>query len=168
MEKQSRLILVQVDHASGEVLGFAVERIMQHGARNVQLIPTITKKNRPGHILLVDVEAAKEEVIAEFLVKELSVAGYHRIDTTHVFQRVTFAKKKLSIRVNGRVRTFQCEVKLIGDPAKPLSVDVEHDFLVKVQNLVREKLDCQIPLSELRTTIESKLLGPANDVMLEI
>jgi uncharacterized protein (DUF111 family) len=38
MEKQSRLILAQVDHASGEVLGFAVERIMDHGALNVQLI----------------------------------------------------------------------------------------------------------------------------------
>jgi len=168
MEKQSRLILAQVDHASGEVLGFAVERIMECGARNVQLIPTITKKNRPGHILLVDAEAAKEEDIAEFLVKELSVSGYHRIDTTHVFQRVTFAKKKLTIRVNGRVRTFQCEVKLIGDPLKPLSVDVEHDFLVKIQNLVREKLDCQIALSELRTAIESKLLESANEVILEI
>jgi len=168
MEKQSRLILAHVDHVSGEVLGFAVERIMECGARNVQLIPTITKKNRPGHILLVDAEAAKEEDIAEFLVKELSVSGYHRIDTTHVFQRVTFAKKKLTIRVNGRVRIFQCKVKLIGDPLKPLSVDVEHDFLVMIQNLMREKLDCQIALSELRTMIESKLLESANEVILDI
>ncbi|MDA8239433.1 MAG: hypothetical protein M0Z67_03570 [Nitrospiraceae bacterium] len=52
--------------------------------------------------------------------------------------------------------------------SKPLSVDVEHDFLVKVQNLVREKLDCEIALSELRATIESKLPEPANDVILEI
>ena len=48
MEKKSRLILAQVDHLSGELLGFAIGRIMELGAGNVQLIPTITKKTGPG------------------------------------------------------------------------------------------------------------------------
>ena len=168
MEKQSRLILAQVDHASGEVLGFSVEWIMEHGARNVQLIPTITKKNRPGHIILIDVDPAKEDIMAEFLAKELSVTGYHRIETTHVFKQVTFARKNLTVKVNGQIRTFECKVKLIGEPSRPMSVDVEHDFLVEVQNLVREKMGCQISLSDLRTSIESKLLESVNNVTLEI
>lgn len=157
MKKRSSLLLAQVDHASGEVLGFAIERIMERGAHNVQLIPTITKKNRPGSILLIDAEAAKEEAIAEFLVKELKVTGYHRVDTTHIFHRVTYVKKKIRIKTGGKTRTFQCEVKLIGDPAKPISMDIEHDFLVGIHDLVKEQLKCHISLNDLRTMIESKL-----------
>ncbi len=168
MKKKSALLLAQADHVTGEVLGFAVERIMGLGAHNVQLIPTITKKNRPGHIVLIDTMAAKEEVIAEFLIKELKVTGYHRVDTTHIFPRVTYVTKKLTITTQGKTEEFQCEVKLVGDPGQPLCMDVEHDFLVKVQTQVKEKMDCFISLNELRTMIESKLRETDEEVIIEL
>lgn len=158
MEKKSALLLAQVDHASGEVLGFAVERIMERGAHNVQLIPTITKKSRPGHILLIDAAPESHDAIAEFLVRELKVAGYHRIDTTHVLHPVTYAPKKFTVKIREKTMEFQCTVKLVGDPGQPLCMDVEHDFLVGLQNDIRETMDRLIPLDELRTLIESKLL----------
>lgn len=163
--------MAQVDHATGEVLGFAIERIMERGAHNVQLIPTITKKNRPGHILLIDTEAGREAAIADFLVLELKVTGYHRVDTTHVFHRVSYLKKMLKIKTNGRHETFPCEVKLIGDPAEPLSMDVEHDFLIRIQKLIQEKLNSRVPLSELRTMIESRLrqsINSPDDITIEL
>lgn len=168
MEKKSALLLAQADHVTGEVLGFAVERIMGLGAHNVQLIPTITKKNRPGHIVLIDTMAAKEEVIAEFLVKELKVTGYHRVDTTHIFYGVTYAMRKVTIRMMEQAEEFQCEVKLVGDPGQPFCMDVEHDFLVRAQNQVKEKMDCLISINELRTMIESKLRETDEEVTIEI
>jgi uncharacterized protein (DUF111 family) len=90
MEKKSRLILVQVDSVSGEVLSFAIGKLMELGANNVQLVPTITKKNRPGNIIIIDTDADKEKMVADFLAKELKVSGYHRIDTSHVFHKITF------------------------------------------------------------------------------
>ncbi|MCL5024568.1 MAG: DUF111 family protein, partial [Nitrospirae bacterium] len=86
--KESRLLFAQVDHVSGEVTGFAIGKIMEPGANNVRLIPTVTKKNRP---------------------------------------------------------------------AEPLSVDIEHDFLVSVQETLSSSLSYSISLHELRTIIESKL-----------
>ncbi|MCK5418002.1 MAG: DUF111 family protein, partial [Desulfobacterales bacterium] len=65
MQKKSRLIFAQIDHIPGDVLGFAMERLMELGAKNVQLIPTITKKNRPGNIMIIDVDDQNEEVMAE-------------------------------------------------------------------------------------------------------
>ncbi|MFO0754346.1 MAG: nickel insertion protein [Thermodesulfovibrionales bacterium] len=168
MEKKAHLLLAQVDHASGEVLGFAVERIMGLGAHNVQLIPTITKKNRPGHLLLIDTTAAKEEAIAAFLIQELKVTGYHRVDTTHIFYRVAYAARKVTLRMKEKVQEFQCAVKLVGEPGQPLCMDVEHDFLVNVQTQVKEKMNCLISLSELRTMIESKLRESDEEVTIEI
>src|SRR4030067_1144435 len=109
--KEAQLIFAQVDHVSGAVTGFAIGKIMELGANNVQLTPTITKKNRPGNIIIIDSDAEHEGVISRFLASELKVSGYHKINTTHVFQKVSFLKKNLNIKANGGNRSFQFEVK---------------------------------------------------------
>jgi hypothetical protein len=167
MEKKARLLFAQADHVSGEVTGFAIGKIMDLGARNVQLISSITKKNRPGNIIIIDTDDEHEGVISRFLAKELKVSGYHRIDTSHIFQQVTLAQKNLVIRMNGKRRTFRCEIKIIGDPSNPLSIDVEHDVLVKLQKVLRTQKK-ELSLCELRTAIESKLRAFGKEITLEV
>ena len=166
--KESQLLFAQVDHVSGEITGFAIGKIMELGANNVQLIPTLTKKNRPGNIIIIDADAEHEGVISRFLASELKVSGYHKISTTHVFQRVSFLKKNLNIKVNGGTRSFQFEVKIIGEPSEPLSVDIEHDFLVDVQQILNSSLNYSISLNELRNVIESKLKESGDEITVEI
>lgn len=166
--KESRLLFAQVDHVSGEVTGFAIGKIMELGANNVQLIPTITKKNRPGNIIIIDSDVEHEGQIARFLASELKISGYHKINTTHVFQKVSFLKKNLNIKVNGENRSFQFEAKVIGDPAEPLSVDIEHDFLVNVQDILNIHLNYSISLNELRTVIESRLKESSDEITVEV
>lgn len=168
MEKKAILIFSQIDHVSGEVAGFAVERLIELGANNVQLIPTITKKNRPGNIIIIDADAEREEQISNFLAKELKVSGYHRIDTSHVFFNVTFIKKNLNIKANGKKESLQCEIKLIGDPKNPLSIVIDHDFLVKVKQMLNEKASSSISLIELRSMIESRLRESEDEITIEI
>jgi uncharacterized protein (DUF111 family) len=167
MKKKARLLFAQADHVSGEVTGYAVGRIMELGARNVQLISSITKKNRPGHIILIDTDDKHEGVIAGFLARELKISGYHRIDTSHIFQRVTLSQKNLVIRADGKRRTFRCEIKIIGDPSNPLSIDVEHDALVKLQKALKAQKK-ELSLSELKTAIESRLRVPGNEITLDV
>ena len=167
MEKAGRLLFAQTDNTSGELTGFAVGKIMELGAHNVQLMATITKKNRPGNIIIIDTDAEHEGEIALFLARELKVAGYHRIGTSHIFHQVTFVKKNLSITAHGKTESAECVIKLIGDPAKPLSADIEHDVLVGIQGLVKEKLDSSISLHELRTLIEGRL-SAGGDISIKI
>jgi Ni,Fe-hydrogenase maturation factor len=166
--KESQLLFVQIDHVSGEVTGFAVGKLMELGAHNVQLIPTITKKNRPGNIIMVDADVEHEGEIARFLARELKISGYHKISTTHVFQKVSFHKKSLAVSVNGVKRSFPFEIKIIGDLSEPLSVDIEHDFLVHVQETLNTHVNYSISLSELRTIIESKLKEPGDEITVDI
>jgi len=167
MEKKGLLIFAQADNISGEVTGFAMGKIMELGAHNVQLITSITKKNRPGNIIIIDTDARHEGKIAHFLAQELKVSGYHRIDTSHVFHQVTFAKKKLAITAKGKTESVECEIKLIGDPLTPLSVDIEHDVLVRIQRLIKEELDASFSLHELRTLIEARL-REGGEISIEI
>jgi len=167
MKKKARLLFAQADHVSGEVTGFAVGRIMELGAHNVQLISSITKKNRPGNIFIIDTDDKCEKAISQFLIRELKVSGYHRVDTSHIFQPVTLSKTKLIICTNGTRRSVHCEIKVIGDPANPLSIDVEHDALVKLQKVLRaQKKD--LSLSEIKTAVESKLRASREKITLEV
>lgn len=166
--KESRLLFAQIDHVSGEITGFAIGRIMELGAHNVQLIPTITKKNRPGNIIIIDVDAEREDKIAQFLASELKISGYHKINTIHVFQKVSFVKKNLTVTANGGTRSFPFEIKIIGDPSEPLSVDIEHDLLVAIQEILSTSLNYSISLSELRTLIESRLKESGDEITVEI
>jgi uncharacterized protein (DUF111 family) len=167
MKKKACLLFAQADHVSGEVTGFAVGKIMELGARNVQLISSITKKNRPGNIIIIDTEDEHEEAISRFLAKELKISGYHRIETNHIFQQVTFSQKDLVIRTNGKRQRFRCEIKIIGNPSKPLSIDVEHDALVKLQKVLKAQKK-ELSLSDLKTAIESRLRTPGKEITLEV
>lgn len=168
MKKKSKLLFVQVDHIPGEILGFAIGRLMELGANNVQLVPTITKRSRPGNIIVIDIDAKDETDIAEFLARELSVPGYHGIDTNHICQSISYTSKMLNIIVNGVSEKLECKIKRIGDPSRPLSVSVEHDFLVEVKDLLIKKFDRPIPLNELRALIECKIREPGDQIAIEL
>lgn len=167
MEKKAQLIIAQIDHLSGEMLGLAIDRLLEYGASNVQIIPTITKKNRPGNLLIVDAVQEQEEIIAGFLLKELQVTGYHRIETNHVFQRVGIITRQIHARKNNAGTAFSCEVKITGEPSEPLSVAIEHNALVNAQEIIKRDLDCCIALHELRALIESRLRG-SGEIVLEL
>lgn len=168
MEKEARLIFAQIDHVSGEVTGFAIEKIMELGARNVQLIPTITKKNRPGNIMIIDTDNGHEKEIERFLASELKVSGYHRIATSHIFHAVTYKEKDIILRAGGKSKTYRCRVKCIGDVMEPLSLDIEHDFLVEMQRTLKEDFGLCISLYEIRTLIESRLKASGDEISIEL
>lgn len=168
MEKEARIIFAQVDHASGEVTGFAVGKIMELGAYNVQLIPTITKKNRPGNIIIIDVDAEHEERIADFLARELHISGYHRINTSHIFRKVTFVEKTVHFYINGHSLPLLCRFKVVGDESAPLSIEVEHDFLVEAQKVLHRSSESYLSLEELRNKIETSYNASSDEIKIEI
>ena len=76
---QGILVMVQIDHLSGELLGGLSDRLIEKGAQNVQMIPTLSKKSRPAYLLLIDTSQERLPDLEEFLVVELGVTGWHRI-----------------------------------------------------------------------------------------
>lgn len=167
MEKPSSLILAQSDNVTGEMLGRAVGRLMELGARNVQILPGVTKKNRTGNTLLID-PGPNEPDIADFLARELKISGYQRMNTTHVFHEVTFAKRKAVFRKGGRSAKFDCSVKTIGPSSAPLSRDVENDFLIGVQSELMKKFGLDISVSELRWLVEARLDERGGDILIDL
>ncbi len=168
MEKESSLILAQADHLSGEEIGFAIEKLMELGAGSVHVIPTATKKNRTGALLLID-PGENEERVADFLMRELEITGYNRISVTHVFQKVLFKKKRINVVVNGAMESFDCRVKVVGEPGEPLFARAESDFFVDAHKKLNERFGpSSVSLLDLKRAVEPKLNNADDQITVEL
>jgi uncharacterized protein (DUF111 family) len=166
MKKDGMLILAQVDHLTGEELGFAIDQIMRWGARNVHALPGTTKRNRPSCVLLIDIDPDDEAKWARLLAEELSVYGYHRILTSHYCSRCRQQSHTVIIR-KGRTRLeTHIHSKVSGHGTGDCRV--EHADLVRLREQVEQKLKTRVSLSKLRGRLESQIMNGNDQIELDL
>ena len=64
-----------IDDLSPQVLGYAMERLLEKGALDVTLTPLLMKKNRPGTLIRVIARPEDKEELAALLFAETSTLG---------------------------------------------------------------------------------------------
>ncbi len=69
------LLETNIDDMTGEMLGYAVEKLLAEGAADAWLTPVQMKKNRPGVVLSVICAEAQEEALAALILRETSTLG---------------------------------------------------------------------------------------------
>jgi uncharacterized protein (TIGR00299 family) protein len=69
------VIEANIDDSTPEVLGYAMERLMEEGALDVTLTPLLMKKNRPGTLLRVIARTEDREMLAGLVMTETSTLG---------------------------------------------------------------------------------------------
>jgi pyridinium-3,5-bisthiocarboxylic acid mononucleotide nickel chelatase len=75
---ESRVVSVieaNIDDSSPQVLGYALERLMEAGALDASLSPLQMKKNRPGSLLKVIARPQDQETLAQLIFAETSTLG---------------------------------------------------------------------------------------------
>ncbi len=118
-----------LDDVTGEVIGYAVEKVMAAGALDVSVTPVFMKKNRPGHLISVIVEEAKAEEIAHVLMGETGTLGVREIPVRrHIALRTT---KKVTVGFKGK--SFSVSVKSALDhKGRAVSEKVEYEDRRKI------------------------------------
>ena len=64
-----------VDDMSGEVLGYAIDRLLAEGPKDVSIIPAVTKISRPSHIIKVIADQKDATRLSEVLIVETGTLG---------------------------------------------------------------------------------------------
>jgi len=120
-----------LDDVSGEVIGRAVERLMEAGARDVSITPVFMKKNRPGQLISVITDKAKSEHLAELLMEETGTLGVREMPVSrHISRR---ASGTLELEVGGK--KFQVRVKrALTTTVHPQAGKVEYEDLRRISN----------------------------------
>ena len=151
--KEALLFLVQVDHLSGEILGDVVDSFYTAGAKNVQIISSVTKKNRPSCVILIDGSAQSREQIETAIIRELGSSGWHCIDTCHRYTDVSVVTKRITVQTEKMVFTFTARGKMIADDVR--HIRPEYDSCVELKTLLMQKSDLYVPVKELHTALSN-------------
>ncbi len=64
-----------IDDTTGEVLGYAVDKLLLEGAKDVSIIPAYTKKNRPAQIIKVIADQKDVAHLSDVLISETGTLG---------------------------------------------------------------------------------------------
>ncbi len=121
-----------IDDCTGEVLAYAMERLLKAGARDVHFIPVYMKKNRPACELTVICDECKVKELEQIIFQETTTIGIRRIkmersilprETVTVTLKEGEMKAKKCILPDGQVKCYpeyDSAAELAGKSGLPL------------------------------------------------
>jgi len=97
-----------LDDVSGEIIGYTIEKLLNEGAKDVSVIPTVTKKNRPGHLIKVIADKKDTTHLSELLIAETGTLGVR----IHYCQRHLTSREVIAIdlTVLGNKETIKVKI----------------------------------------------------------
>ena len=162
--KEGLLLLVQTDHLNGEALGDLISRFYKEGAKNVQMISTVTKKNRPGHILLIDTTEELADRMEHLIVQECGSSGWHRISTSHRHTDVSVIKKTISVKTENSSFEFTAEAKIIAGNLK--SARPEYDNCILHRRLLAQESGRTLPFRQIYQYMSEVFLSGREELFI--
>ena len=139
-----------LDDVSGEVIGRAVERLMEAGARDVSITPVFMKKNRPGQLISVITDRARSERLAELLMEETGTLGVREMPVSrHISRR---ASGTTELEVGGK--KFQVRVKrTLTTTGHPQGGKAEYEDLRRISN------ETGLSMRELQQIVKTRIIA---------
>ena len=145
--KDGLMFLVQVDHLTGELLGDIIDKFYKAGAKNVQVVSSITKKNRPSYMIFIDGRPETAAAIEYVIVKDCGSSGWHRIGTEHCYTNVSMISRNITVQIGSGSYEYEIQGKVIDDDIN--TVRPEHDSCAALQKFLTDKTGISIPQYQL-------------------
>ena len=100
-------IETNIDDASGEMLGYVMERLFSAGARDVYFTPITMKKNRPAVMLSVIADDTTADVLEDIILRETTTIGLRR---TRMSRRVLDRRIETVATPRGEAKVKVCRI----------------------------------------------------------
>lgn len=167
---EATIWMAQADHLSGEALGAVVPRLFELGAKNAQIVPTITKKNRPGHVIFVDTVADNAvQGIEHFFVRELGITGFHRWKSEHVHTPTERLQQTILVTSGPNSLSVIARLKqLTGLGTDDAYIRIEHDSALEVQKAILDEFGYTISLREIAFLVESSVFRDETEAHIDL
>jgi uncharacterized protein (TIGR00299 family) protein len=97
-----------IDDVTGEILGYAIDKLLSEGAKDVSIIPMFTKKNRPGQIIKVIADQKDAQRLSKVLIDETGTLGVRvYYCERHIINREIYT---VDLQVMGNKETVRLKV----------------------------------------------------------
>jgi len=126
------LIETNIDDVDGEIIGNLIEVLMKEGARDVTIIPGITKKNRPVNIIRVLSDLGNTDALMHKLFKETGTSGI-RINEIN---RITLERNIINMEIIINCSKYNISIKITKDTSNNIiNIKPEFDDLKKIADI---------------------------------
>jgi uncharacterized protein (DUF111 family) len=153
-EDEIAVLETNLDDATGEIIGYTIDKLLSEGAKDVSVVPMFTKKNRPGHIIKVIAEQKDAQHLSQVLIEETGTLGVR----VHFCQRHSITREvcRVDLILMGTKETVG--VKISKDKnGKIIRIKPEYEDLKKLAEKTQTPLR---ELMELATEKAKKNLQP--------
>ena len=142
------IIETNIDDRTGEELGYAMQRIIDNGALDVSLIPTIGKKGRPSNVLKVITNLSKSEFFSDLVMRETGTLGVRVYPMSRFIQMRENLKASITINNNDE----EIDVKVVkSESGEIIQFKPEFDQIIKLSEKYK------INLIELKDDISKQI-----------
>ena len=137
-----------IDDETGEILGYAIDKLLSGGAKDVSIIPMFTKKNRPGQIIKVIADPKDVHHLSKVLIDETGTLGVRvYYCERHIINREIYT---VDLQVMGNKETVRLKV---AKDAKGEVIRIKPEF----EDLKRLAEKTKKPLRELSELAVAKM-----------
>ena len=139
------LLETHIDDMNPQIYEYLIERLLQAGALDVCLTPTIMKKSRPAHILSVVAKVEDLDAIRRLVFKETTTLGIRSSKVTRSVLRREIKEVELPY---GKVR-----VKVSGDKNSVINITPEYEDCKRIA------METGLPLKEIIDLAKRRIPG---------
>ena len=149
--EQVSVLETDVDDVSGEILGNFITQLEKEDILDIQMFPTITKKNRPGHIIKILCYPENAFKLIEKIIHELGTLGVR----FNIINRVCVNRKieRKSIEINNKIYELNYKISIIesDDGMKIVNIKPEYENLKKISK------DTGLPVKKVQLMAQAKM-----------
>jgi uncharacterized protein (TIGR00299 family) protein len=137
-----------VDDISGEIIGQTMEILFERGARDVSVIPVITKKGRPGQIIKVISSPEEVQKLARTLIDETGSLGVRLTSAS----RLILKRETNTTNITVGNKSYDLKIKIARDTSgKIIQMKPEFDDLKRIAQ------ETNLPLRYILAKVLKKL-----------
>ncbi|MFB0563719.1 MAG: nickel pincer cofactor biosynthesis protein LarC [Candidatus Lokiarchaeia archaeon] len=137
-----------VDDVSGEIIGQTIDVLFEKGAKDVSVIPVITKKGRPGQIIKVISTLEDARKLARTLIDETGSLGVRLTSTP----RLILKREMNTISIIVGNKSYDLRIKVARDTSGRI-IRMKPEF----ENLKKIAKETNLPLRYLIVKVFKKL-----------
>ena len=159
MENKAWLLIIHIDELyDGAEINDLVGHLYGWKALHVQVMTTVTRHNRKGYTVMVEVEADDEWRLAKGLAQTYGIARYHRIETVLRYQPMALTKRPIVATYREKQQGMTVRFELIGTEREPLYIRVEDEDIQTLHRHVTQEFGLAIDALDLRKRLETVLM----------
>ncbi len=137
------ILETNIDDVDGELLGYAVDKLMSAGALDISYYPIFMKKNRPAYCMRVIVKRSDTDKISDMIQEHTGTLGVRVIDINRHIGARTITKENSMIndlKVEFSIKRGKYSYKIEFEDLKRISEQLDIP-VIKLRNMLMREVE---------------------------